>query len=162
MSRVSVRRNVHLSPWSPGPADLGSPGEAPAFGDVVPGSEPPALTLEPVTRTDHVRYQGASGDMNPIHHDEPFATESGYPAPLTVGMFQAGVLTTWATNWLGPSNVRRTRIRWKAPVFPGDVLTMSGVVAERREDARQIDLELACSKADGSVCVQAWMTFQLP
>jgi acyl dehydratase len=97
--------------------------------------------------------------MNPIHHDEPFATSSGYPAPLTVGMFQAGVLTTWATNWLGPENVRRTRIRWKAAVFPGDVLTMSGAVSAKREEEAEVDLELACTKADGSVCVQAWMTF---
>jgi len=99
--------------------------------------------------------------MNPIHHDEPFATASGYPAPLTVGMFQAGVLTTWATNWLGPAHVRRTRIRWKAPVFPGDALTMSGRVVEKRDDG-DVDLELACTKADGTVCVQAWMTFRLP
>jgi len=100
--------------------------------------------------------------MNPIHHDEPFATSSGYPAPLTVGMFQAGVLTTWATNWLGPAHVRRTRLRWKAPVFPGDVLTMAGAITERRPETGEVDLELACTREDGSVCVQAWMTFRLP
>ena len=27
----------------------------------------------PLTRTDFVRYQGASGDFNPIHHDDEFA-----------------------------------------------------------------------------------------
>jgi acyl dehydratase len=100
--------------------------------------------------------------MNPIHHDEPFAASSGYPAPLTVGMFQAGVLTTWATNWLGPENVRRTRIRWRAPVFPGDVLTMSGAVIQKREEEREVDLELVCAKPDGSVVVRAWMTFVIP
>ena len=144
------------------PGDLGEPMPSPSFEEVLPGREPDPTVLGPVTRTDHVRYQGASGDMNPIHHDEPFATESGYPAPLTVGMFQAGVLTTWATNWLGPQHVRRTRIRWRAPVFPGDVLTMSGRVTDRLEAEREVQLELACTKEDGSVCVQAWMTFRLP
>ena len=82
------------------------------------GSEPEALTVGPVTRTDFVRYQGASGDMNPVHHDEVFAKAAGFEAPLGVGMFPAGVMSTWATDWLGPDNVRRFRVRWKRPVWP--------------------------------------------
>ena len=34
---------------------------------------PPPLVVGPLTRTDLVRYQGASGDMQPVHHDEEFA-----------------------------------------------------------------------------------------
>ena len=47
---------------------------------------PPPRVYGPVTRTDVVRYQGASGDLNPVHHDEPFARAAGFPAPLGVGM----------------------------------------------------------------------------
>ena len=32
--------------------------------------------LGPLSRTDFVRYQGASGDMNPVHHDETFCPVS--------------------------------------------------------------------------------------
>lgn len=125
---------------------------------------PEPRTFGPVTRTDFVRYQGASGDMNPVHHDEPFAKNAGFPAPLGVGMFPAGVMASWATDWLGPDNVRRTRIRWKAPVFPDDQLTVTGSIAkEYDEDGEaRIDLELAVSKADGQVVVQGWMTFVRP
>ena len=52
----------------------------------------PGLHLGPISRTDIVRYQGASGDFQPIHHDEPFAKEAGYEAPLVVGMYPAAVL----------------------------------------------------------------------
>ena len=38
------------------------------------GSAPQAREYGPITRTDMVRYQGASGDFNPIHHDTAFAT----------------------------------------------------------------------------------------
>ncbi len=129
--------------------------------DIEPGTEPPPRVRAPISRTDIVRYQGASGDMQPIHHDEPFARAAGYDAPLVVGMFPAGMLTTWATDWLGPENVRRTRLRWKALVWPGDVLTCSGTVARTyREDGEQrVDLELNCEKQDGQVAVLAWMTF---
>lgn len=125
---------------------------------------PDPLTIGPITRTDFVRYQGASGDMNPVHHDEPFARAAGYPSPLGVGMFHAGVMNTWATNWLGPENVRRTRIRWKRPVFAGDVLTFNGAVERQYEEngESRVDLALSCTNQDGHVTVQGWMTFVVP
>ena len=125
---------------------------------------PAPRVVGPLTRTDFVRYQGASGDMNPIHHDEEFAKKAGLPAPLAVGMFQAGVLNAWATDWLGPENVRRTRIRWKEQVWPGDVLTMSGKIARKYQEdgVDKVDLELTCTKQTGGVAVQAWMTFVVP
>ena len=43
---------------------------------------PPPLEIGPITRTDIVRYAGASGDLNPIHHDEGFATSAGFPSVL--------------------------------------------------------------------------------
>jgi acyl dehydratase len=134
------------------------------FQDLDEKNLPSPRVIGPLTRTDFVRYQGASGDMNPIHHDEEFAKKAGYPAPLAVGMFQAGVLNAWATDWLGPENVRRTRIRWKEQVWPGDVLTMSGKIAKRYEEdgVGKVDLELVCTRQTGGVAVQVWMTFVVP
>ena len=132
------------------------------WSDVEPGKEPEPIVVGPLTRTDVVRYQGASGDMNPIHHDEPFATDAGYPAPLVVGMFPAGVLNTWATNWLGPENIRRTRVRWRAQVWPGDTLTFGGTVTNKYEEAgeKRVDLELVCQRGD-DVVLQVWSTFSM-
>ena len=134
------------------------------FQDLDDSRLPPPRVVGPLTRTDFVRYQGASGDMNPIHHDEEFAKKAGYPAPLAVGMFQAGVLNAWATDWLGPDNVRRTRIRWKEQVWPGDVLTFTGKIAKKYEEdgVGKVDLELVCTRQNGGVAVQAWMTFVVP
>ena len=128
------------------------------------GKAPAPLVIGPLTRTDFVRYQGASGDMNPVHHDETFAKKAGYDAPLAVGMFHAGVMNTWAINWLGPQNIRSTRFRWKAQVWPGDVLTCHGNVAKKYvEDGEQrVDLDLSCTLADGRVAVQGWATFVVP
>ena len=133
--------------------------------DLHEGATGPApLVVGPLTRTDFVRYQGASGDMNPIHHDEPFAKSAGYEAPLAVGMFQAGVLSSWAVSWLGAENIRRYKVRWKEQCWPGDVLTFSGRVARRYEEngERKVDLELACTRQGGGVAVQGWATFVFP
>jgi acyl dehydratase len=125
------------------------------------GAPPAPRTIGPITRTDVVRYQGASGDMNPIHHDEPFALAAGYSAPMVVGMFQAGVLAGWAVDWLGAENVRSYKVRWKEPVWPGDVLTVSGTIARVLDDGaeKKVELELSCTRQTGGVAAQAWATF---
>jgi acyl dehydratase len=135
-----------------------------SWDELTEGLAPPERTIGPVTRTDFVRYQGASGDMNPIHHDETFARAAGFDAPLGVGMFHAGVLATWATDWLGPENVRAFKVRWKEPVWPGDVLTFSGRVQRKyeKDGERRVDLELSCTRRGGVVAVQGWATFVVP
>ena len=136
----------------------------PRWEELKEGVGPAPLVLGPLTRTDFVRYQGASGDMNPVHHDEPFARAAGYPAPLGVGMFQAGVLAAWAAGWLGPENVRRTRVRWKEAVFPGDVLTFHAAVARTYEEdgERRVELRLRCERQTGGVAVEGSAVFVCP
>lgn len=122
---------------------------------------PPPLFVGPISMTDIVRYQGASGDMNAIHHDEAFAQGAGFPSPLALGMMQAGMLATWATNWLGAEQIRRFRVRFVEQVWPGDTLSCSGVVEREYEDAgeRRVDVELVCSRQTGGVAVLGWATF---
>ena len=123
---------------------------------------PPPLVVGPLTRTDIVRYQGASGDFFAIHHDEPFAREAGLPAPISLGMLQAGMLATWATDWLGAAAVRRFRFRFVDRVFPGDTLTCGGRIVRRYpadDGGTLVDLELECTTQTGAVAVQAWATF---
>jgi acyl dehydratase len=134
------------------------------WSDVRQGRVPEPWTFGPLTRTDFVRYQGASGDMNPVHHDEGFAKAAGYEAPLAVGMFAAGVMNTFGTRWLGAENVRRTRMRWKAPAFPGFVLTVSGAIERTYEEdgERRVDIALTVVDQTEAVSVQGWMTFVVP
>ena len=118
----------------------------------------PGLHLGPISRTDIVRYQGASGDFQPIHHDEPFAKEAGYEAPLVVGMYPAGALATWAATRLGPHRIRSFRCRFEQMVWPGDLLTGSGVIAEVDEDHRVITVELALLNQENKVVLTASLT----
>ena len=54
-----------------------------------------------LTRTDLVMYAGASGDFNPMHHDEVAAQAAGLPSVFGHGMFSAGLLATAITNYVG-------------------------------------------------------------
>ena len=132
------------------------------WADLKTGALLEPMKLGPLTRTDFVRYQGASGDMNAIHHDETVARDAGYEAPLAVGMFHAGALAAHAAGWLGPENVRTTRLRWKAQVWPGDVLTLTGEVTRTyvlESGEERADVKLACARQNGEVAVEGWMTF---
>lgn len=123
-----------------------------------PVSIPPPWSVGPVTRTDFVRYQGASGDMQPIHHDEEFARAAGFPTPFSVGMWQAGLVATYATGWLGAEAIRWFRVRFQEQVWPGDVLTVACESAFEG-DGGLVEMELSCTRQTGGRAVTAWATF---
>jgi acyl dehydratase len=131
--------------------------------DLVEGTEHPAAEFGPLTRTDFVRYQGASGDMNPIHHDEEFAKAAGFPTVFSVGMLQAGILASYATDWLGAENVRRFDVQFREQVWPGDTLTCSAKVAKRYEenDERRVDLDLVVTRQTGGSAIKGTATFSV-
>ena len=86
------------------------------------------VRIGPLTRTDFVRYAGAGGDFNPIHHDEGFAAQAGYPSVFGHGLLTAGILSGFACDWLGRRNLRTYTVRYVAQVWPGDVLILSGEI----------------------------------
>lgn len=131
----------------------------PSFDDLQVGTEMTPREYGPLTRTDFVRYQGASGDFNPIHHDDEFAQSAGYPTAFSVGMLQAGILASFATDWLGPRNVRRFGVQFREQVWPGDRLVCEGKVVGRDEAARTVDLELVVTRVGGGAAIKGNATF---
>ena len=128
--------------------------------DVAVGTTLPERNFGPQTRTDIVRYQGASGDFNPIHHDDEFARSAGIPGVFSVGMLQAGYLGTYCAELFGPESVRRLSVRFAEQVWPGDELvcrgTVSGLTSTRQGPAAE--LELAIGRKNGGVAVSAVAT----
>lgn len=129
--------------------------------DLAEGTKAESRSFGPLTRTDFVRYQGASGDFNPIHHDEEFAKSAGFPTVFSVGMLQAGILATFATDWLGAENVRRFTVQFREQVWPGDTLVCSGEVVKRYEEdgERKVDVELRCDREGGGTAIRGSATF---
>jgi acyl dehydratase len=109
----------------------------------------PALEIAAITKEQLVRYAGASGDFNPIHYDADFARQAGYDGPIAHGMLSMAFLGRAVTGWVGEGNVLALSARFKAVTYPGDSITITGTVVQRRGD--QLDLALEARKADGSV-----------
>ncbi len=121
-----------------------------SFDSVQVGDEAPVISHK-LTRTDLVKYAGASGDFNPMHHDEVAAQAAGQPSVFGHGMFSMGILGTALTDFVGIGNVQRYQVRFARQTWPDEVLSSRIVVTDKREDAGQklIDMTVTLSNADG-------------
>jgi len=132
-------------------------------GPLAAGDSPGPVAMPPLTLTDSIRYQGASGEDSPGHHDTVAARAHGMADFISVGMHHAGVLGAYAAHWLGPGNVRAFRARFVQPVWPGDALTYRGEVTALRDtdEGPAADLAVLCLR-DGAPVVRASATFLVP
>ena len=88
------------------------------------------LEKPPITREQLRQYAHASGDMNPIHLDEKFALEAGFPSVIVHGMLSMAFLgDQLAMNFPEDSwQIARFRVRFRKVTFPGDVIRCEGKV----------------------------------
>jgi acyl dehydratase len=118
------------------------------FDDVTVGDEAPVIT-HTLTRTDLVKYAGASGDFNPMHHDEILAKAAGQPSVFGHGMFSMGLLGSALTDYVGIGNVTRYAVRFARQTWPDEVLSSKIVVTAKHEDGGKKLVDLAVSLANG-------------
>jgi len=104
-------------------------------------------TTAPVSRVQIVRYACAVGDFNPIHVDEEFAKAAGMPSVIAHGPLTAALIIDQLVSQAGAESLRGADVRLRAPVFPGDTLTV--VATEDGVEAR---------KADGNVAATVTVT----
>jgi acyl dehydratase len=110
------------------------------------------IVVEDLKRTQIVMYAGASGDYNPIHTDEVFATQvAGYPTVFAHGMLTMGLTGKMLTNYVGDGRLTSYGLRFVSQVWPGDTLTARAtVVAIREQDGERFaDLALSTVNQDG-------------
>lgn len=133
------------------------------FEDVNEGDEAPVVSHE-LTRTDLVRYAGASGDFNPMHHDEVKAKESGLPSVFGHGMFSMGLVGRALTDYVGVGNLDRFKVRFTKQSWPGNVLSTKIVVTDKRkeDDKNLVDLDVELNTQDGTTIVKGEATASLP
>ena len=135
---------------------------APAVLEV--GAGAPPRDFGPLTRQMLVRYAGASGDLNPMHYDDELARSAGYPSVFAQGMFSAALLSTFATDWLGADCVRRFGVRFREQVWPGDVLSCTGIITSITSgaDCDRIQVELVLTRQTGGTAVTGSAEFLRP
>ncbi len=104
--------------------------------------------VDDLTRTQIVMYAGASGDYNPLHTDEVFATQvAGFPGVFAHGMLTMGLTGRALTEWVGEERLLAFGVQFRGQVWPGDTLTTTLTVTAVHEDS--VDLDVRTANQDG-------------
>lgn len=134
------------------------------FSEVKAGDVLPSKKIGPITRTDIVKYAGASWDFNPVHHDEPFAKRARSGSIIAHGMMTLGHLSSLVTGYLGTVNFDKYAGRLVEVARAGDTLTLEGKVTSVAPAASggQVVIAVTATKQSGEVVAQAVVTATLP
>ncbi len=101
-------------------------------------------------------FAEVSGDMNPIHLDEEFAKTTRFGRRIAHGMLSGAFVSALLTKSMGGiSGVYLSQtLKFTAPVFIGDTVTVTGVVKKIRDDKNIISLETICTNQNGEIVVR--------
>ena len=142
----------------------------PVFSELAVGQDLGSRSIT-VSRQDLVKYAGASGDFNPIHWNEAFATGVGLPGVIAHGMFTMGAAVQLVTDWAGdPAAVVDFQTRFTKPVLvtdttgteePGAVIDVSGAIGALDADAGTARVDLTVVFAGQKVLMKAQAVVRL-
>lgn len=109
--------------------------------DVTVGTELPSLEQKSTLSTS-VAYAGASGDHNPLHFDESFASQvSPTGGIIAHGMYSMGLASRVLTAWAGgPENVVSIDVRFTKPWPLNTTSTFGGTVTEVADGVATVEL----------------------
>lgn len=100
-------------------------------------------------------FRELSGDTNPLHTQESYAKEKGFPGRVAYGMLTASFLSTMAGVYLPGkySLIHTVETDFIKPVFAGDTLTVTGTVQKKSDAFRAIWLKISIENQTGErVC----------
>jgi acyl dehydratase len=119
------------------------------------------VVVENLTRTQLVQYAGTSGDYNPLHTDEVYATQvANFPSVFAHGMCSMGMTGKAVTNYVGDGTLTKYGVRFSKQVWPGDSLTATLTVDAIREDGddQLVDLKIVTKNQDGDIVIKGSAT----
>ena len=115
-----------------------------------------ASRITPIT-DDMIRaFAALTGDSNPVHLDDAYAATTRFGRRIAHGMIAAGLISATLANDLpGPGTVYLSQtLKFKAPVYPGDMITTTVEVKSVRPDKPIATLNTVCINQDNVVVLE--------
>ncbi len=106
-----------------------------------------------ITETDITLFAGITGDFNPMHTNEEFAKKTMFKRRIAHG----GIATSLLAPVLGTllpglgTVALSTSCRYKAPVYPGDTVTVKATVKEKEVEKNRVNMECIWSNQEDTV-----------
>ncbi len=112
-----------------------------------------AVYAKTITDADVVLFAGISGDVNPVHLNHEFATETMFEGRIAHGMLSASFLSTiFGTRLPGPGCIYMSQtLRFKAPVRVGDTVIARVTAKDVDAKRRRVTFDCECKVGDTTV-----------
>lgn len=113
-----------------------------------------------VSESDVYLFAGLTGDLSPNHVDEEYMKKTRYGRRIAHGALAIGLMSTASTKILEgvPGTVVSygyDRVRFPAPCFLGDTVTVTYEIVERDEAAGKTLARVTCTTQTGAVVAAA-------
>lgn len=101
-------------------------------------------------------YAHLVGDKNPVHLDDAYAATTRFGKRIAHGMLIAGLISaTLASELPGPGCVYLGQnLKFKAPIFLDDTITVMVEVRAVREDKPIVTLATTCTNQSDAVVIE--------
>ena len=127
--------------------------------DLKVGDTHTAVVIEDLSRTQIAMYAGASGDFNPLHTDEVYATQvAGYDTVIAHGQLTMALTAKLVTQWADEASLAAFGVRFVRQVKPGDTLSVTATVVsvDARDGGLLVHLELVTTNQAGDEVVTGY------
>ncbi len=116
-----------------------------------------------ITDADIVMFSGISGDINPVHLNHEFASETIFEGRIAHGMLTASLISTVVgTKLPGPGCIYVSQsLRFKAPVKAGDTVMARVTVTKIIPEKKFVELETVCT-VDNKPVISGEATVMVP
>jgi len=124
-----------------------------AFDDLEIGTE--GTFSKTLSARDIVLFGETSGDINPMHLDQDYASQTMFEGRIAHGLWSAGLISTCIGIVMpGPGSIYMGQeLAFKLPVRIGDTLTATVTVKEKNEKRKFVVIDCQVRNQDGKVVV---------
>lgn len=106
-----------------------------------------------VSETDIYQFAGITGDFNPFHVDEEFASKTFFKGRIAHGMLLGGFISTVVGCHLpGPGAIYvQQQLKFLAPTRIGDTVTTKAEVTDIDNEKNRVTLRTTCTNQEGTM-----------
>ncbi len=103
-------------------------------------------TVHLIKEEDITKFADVSGDYNPLHMDEEYASKTPFGKRIAHGALTASFISAILGNNLpGPGAIfTGLSMRFRRPVFIGDEVTVRAEVSEKNDRGNRVTMKVAC------------------
>ena len=123
-----------------------------------------ASTAKTISESDVYLFAGITGDHNPAHVNEVYASQTRFGRRIAHGILSAGLISAvLAMKLPGPGTIYLGQeLKFVRPVYFGDTITATCTVSELRPEKNIARLETVCTNQDGAVVIKGTATVMPP